>query len=47
MGGSETEYYGIAIWILSLIRKKATKEDVKAEINRIVDEMYQKFGGEE
>lgn len=33
-------YYGIAIWIMSLIKRKVPKEDVKVELIRITDEMY-------
>lgn len=39
-------YYGIAIWIMSLIKRKVPKEDVKVELIRITDEMYQVFASD-
>lgn len=40
-----TVLYGISIFILSLIRQgKMSKDELKEELNRIIDELYFEFG---
>lgn len=42
----DTFYYAFAVMLLSIIRKeKIDKEELKEELNRIIDAMYKEFVG--